>query len=139
MRTVGTGYHWRVVARSPDRATGSGALWHGLLTVPLGPTAGLRRFMRPSVAGVARSGDRATTVAFGERASALAKGERLNGAQYGCPAVRPKCQDEARDDAEERSDEERDRHAGGNALAQGRRFDHLDVIAPDVFDQARLV
>src|ERR1019366_5874144 len=36
-------------------------LWHGLPTVSPAPTAGLRRFMRPSVVGVERSGDRATT------------------------------------------------------------------------------
>src|SRR5437868_5788635 len=59
-----TGPH-RVVARSPDRATGPTAglrpLWHGLPTVPPGPTAGLPKRRRPPVAPVLRSGDRSTT------------------------------------------------------------------------------
>jgi len=38
-----------VVTRSPDRATRQNQLWHGLLTVPLGMTAGLRRCGRPAV------------------------------------------------------------------------------------------
>ena len=52
--------------QSPCCGTVGRLLWHGLPTVPLSPTVGLRAAGpsagRPSVKVVARSGDRATTL-----------------------------------------------------------------------------
>src|SRR5262249_33951691 len=68
----------------PDASARVAALWHGLLTVPLRPTAGLPE--PPLIAGVPgdlrsgwvrRSGDRATTGRSGDHATTGKRARRL--------------------------------------------------------------